>query len=126
MAYASGLSVSVELTEFTSQEIRKLGLLIDQNIVTATPFRDGVAKSNWLMSLNTPDERINETNIDKTGSYSINLALSVLDSYPTDSLPTIYITNNLPYIQRLNDGWSQQAGSKYVETAIAQAVNNGR
>lgn len=126
MAYANDLSVMVELTEFASEEMQKLGLLVDQAIVLATPFKDGIAKSNWLMSLNEPDESINMTNIDKVGSYSINLARKVTEGYPKDSLPTIYISNNLPYIQRLNEGWSQQAGTKYVEAEIAQAVNNGR
>lgn len=126
MAYADDLSVMVELTEFASEEMQSLGLLVDQAIVLATPFKDGIAKSNWLMSLNEPDESINMTNISLNGSYSLSLAKSVLGSYPKDSLPTIYISNNLPYIQRLNEGWSQQAGTKYVETAIAQAVNSGR
>jgi len=59
-AYAEGFSIRVELTEFASEEIRKLGMLADQAIVAATPFRDGQAKANWLMSINDPETRINE------------------------------------------------------------------
>jgi len=124
--YADGLSIHVELTEYTSQEMRKLGILADQAIVSATPFDTGRAKSNWLMSLGTPDESINESSISLNGSYSTQLAASVLSSYPADSLPDIWICNNLPYIARLNDGWSQQAPAKFVEVAIEQAVAYGR
>lgn len=124
--YADGLSIHVELTEFASQEMRKLGILADQAIVAATPFDTGRAKSNWLMSLGAPDESINESSISINGSYSTQLAASVLGNYPTDSLPDIWICNNLPYIARLNDGWSQQAPAKFVETAIEQAVSYGR
>lgn len=127
-SYADGLSIHVELTEYTSQEMRKLGILADQAIVSATPFRDGRAKANWLMSLSSPETGTNdnESTFDRVGSFSINLAKSVIDKYPADSLPDIWICNNLPYIQRLNEGWSEQAGSKYVETAIEQAVSYGR
>lgn len=123
--YADGLSIQVELTEFASQEMRKLGLLADQAIVAATPFDTGRAKSNWLMSIDYPDESINESNISINGGYSTQIAESVLASYPADSLPPIWICNNLPYIGRLNEGWSAQAGKKFVETAIAQAVSYG-
>jgi len=126
-AYAEGFSIRVELTEFASEEIRKLGMLADQAIVAATPFKDGQAKANWLMSINEPETRINEntSTFNASGSYSIDLARTVTESYPSDSLPVLWIVNNLPYIQRLNEGWSAQAGSKYVETAIAQAVSYG-
>lgn len=127
-AYAEGFSIRVELTEFASDEIRKLGMLADQAIVAATPFKNGQAKANWLTSINEPETRINDnaSTFDRSGSYSLALAKSVTDGYPLNELPDLWIVNNLPYIGRLNDGWSAQAGSKYIETAIDQAVSYGR
>ena len=37
---------------------------------------------------------------------------------PKDDLPA-FITNNLPYIKRLNEGWSKQAPAHFIEQVIA-------
>lgn len=124
--YADGLSVKVELTEFTSQEIRSLGILIDQRIVQESPFRDGLFKNNWLMSVGSPSNEILEDG-DVSGSKAIERARQVVMDYPLNSLPDLWLVNNLPYAARLNDGWSAQAPSKFVEAEIAKAVaSNGR
>lgn len=125
--YEKELSIAAELTSDVAQEIRKLGILVDQAVVAATPFDTGRAKSNWLMGVNTPPSGTNESDIDKTGSYSIAQAKVVVDGYPINELPDLWIVNNLPYIGRLNDGWSQQQDvPKFVERAIDQAVSYGR
>lgn len=124
-AYAEGLSIKVELTEFTAQEIRKLGIIADQRIVQASPFDTGLFKNNWLMSIGSPSTEV-LTEEDPSGSKAINRAREVVMSYPLDSLPDLWLVNNLPYAARLNDGWSQQAPSKFVETELAQAVAYGR
>ena len=124
--YADGLSVKVELTEFASQEIRSLGILIDQRIVQESPFDTGVFKNNWLMSIGNPSNEILEDG-DVSGSKAIERARAVVMDYPLNSLPDLWLVNNLPYAARLNDGWSAQAPSKFVETEIAKAVaSNGR
>ena len=124
--YADGLSVKVELTEFTAQEIRSIGLIADQRIVQASPFRDGLFKNNWLMSIGSPSTETLEDG-DISGSKAIERARAVVMSYPLDSLPDLWLVNNLPYAARLNDGWSEQAPSKFVEREIAKAVaSSGR
>lgn len=124
--YADGLSVKVELTEFASQEIRSLGILIDQRIVQESPFDTGVFKNNWLMSIGSPSTEILEDG-DVSGSKAIERARQVVMDYPLSSLPDLWLVNNLPYAARLNNGWSgQQENPKWVEREIAQAVAYGR
>lgn len=123
--YADGLSIKVELTEFTAQEIRSIGLIADQRIVQASPVRDGLFKNNWLMSIGSPSTEVLQDE-DPSGGKAIERARQVVLSYPLDSLPDLWLVNNLPYAARLNDGWSQQAPSKFVEAEIAQAVAYGR
>ena len=36
----------------------------------------------------------------------------------------VNITNNVPYIRRLNEGSSSQAPAAFVQSAIARALNN--
>lgn len=124
--YADGLSVKVELTEFTAQEIRSIGLIADQRIVQASPVDTGLFKNNWLMSIGSPSTEIVKDE-DFSGSKAIEQARTVVMSYPLDALPDLWLVNNLPYAARLNDGWSEQAPSKFVEREIAKAVaSSGR
>ena len=118
------LSIASDLTEFVSQEIRKLGIIIDQGVVLGTPVDTGAARGGWLVGINNAPagDGIN----DQAGFAAIQSGVSVIGTYPTTNLPDLWIVNNLPYIGRLNDGYSLQAPSKYVEAVIEQAVLNGR
>jgi hypothetical protein len=49
-----------------------------------------------------------------------SFAQEVLSGY--DGRQTIWILNGLPYIERLNEGHSQQAPAGFVETAIYRNV----
>lgn len=89
--------------------VRRVALVVDTTLVNTTPVDTGRARANWLPSLNVP----RSDSVDLKNTEGVE---SILPSYKVSD--TIYITNNLPYIQRLNDGWSQQAPAGFVETAI--------
>lgn len=118
------LSISGELTEFVSQEIRKLGIIIDQGVVLKTPVDTGAARGGWLVGIGQAPAGIGSN--DKGGGFAIQAGITEISTYPDNDLPPLWIVNNLPYIARLNDGWSLQAPSKYVDKVIEQAVLNGR
>lgn len=125
MSFTKSLSVEAELTELLSTEVREVGFEIDQGLVLQTPFRDGFAKAGWLVGIGSAPTGIPTTPDDRSGSATIAAGLSVINSYPKNQLPDLWIVNNLPYIGRLNDGYSAQAPAKYVETIIAR-VTSGR
>lgn len=95
----------------------RLALDIDSRLVLATPVKDGRARSNWLASIGSP--RRDQVEIRST-EETIAEAVGVVDKAP--QFPLIYISNNLPYIQRLNEGSSKQAPAAFVETAIDGAT----
>lgn len=95
----------------------RLALDIDSRLVLATPVKDGRARSNWLASIESP--RRDQVEI-RSAEETIAEAVGVVDKAP--QFPLIYITNNLPYIQRLNEGSSKQAPAAFVETAIDGAT----
>lgn len=125
--------LGVRVTENVDKAMRTIALAIDQAVVTATPVDTGRARSNWLVSLEEPSENEIEPYVEgekgSTGNENISAALAqgrdVVDKYgPGD---TIFITNNLPYIQQLNAGSSSQAPAGFVEQAVdaaAAAVGN--
>lgn len=99
----------VGLTEAVT---RKTAFDIDAELVQQTPVDTGRARSNWLPSINTPR---NDT-VEAGAKPDI---LPVISSYKIDE--TICIANNLPYIERLNNGWSQQAPTpSWVEATVAK------
>ena len=101
--------------------MRRVALDIDSALVLTTPVDTGRARSNWQVSIGkTAAGTIDEI---KSPSETIGNAKSELAKL-RDSDDRIHITNNLPYIQRLNEGWSPQQPAGYVDTAIATVVGS--
>lgn len=98
--------------------VRAVALVVDAELVRTTPVDTGRARANWLPSLNIPNMTILPP-APKGGTVNrtANMATAIAAYKLAD---TILITNNLPYIQRLNDGYSQQAPSGFVDMAIAK------
>lgn len=89
--------------------VRAVALVVDAELVAATPVDTGRARANWNPSLNEPDTTIREPNQKKAIS-PIAAAFKLTD--------TILISNNLPYIKRLNEGSSKQAPAGFVDMAL--------
>lgn len=124
MTFERTLSIKSELTADISQEIRKLGIIIDQGVVIGTPVDTGVARANWLAGVGSAPTGTS-TDLDKAGGQTIQRNNGTIATYPANGLPDLWIVNNLPYIGRLNDGYSEQAPAKFVEIAIDRALANG-
>lgn len=116
------------VSENAAKYVRASAIVIDREVVMTTPVDTGRARSNWLVSLGSPKSGTREPYApgDSGNSGPANAALQMQDAAATIGQyrigQTIFITNNLPYIQRLNDGWSAQAPAGFVE----QAVQAGR
>ncbi|RTL04578.1 hypothetical protein EKK58_10260 [Candidatus Dependentiae bacterium] len=99
---------------------RKVVLAVDAAVVLATPVLTGRARSNWIPSLDKPvTKELKKESYDKTGGEAIAAAQSVAAGIKFGS--DVYISNNLPYINRLNQGHSQQAPAGFVEKAVQAA-----
>ena len=78
MTFARSLSISSELTAEVSQEVRKLGITIDQGVVFGTPVDTGLARANWLVSIGTPATE-QSTAQDKGSSATIQQGVSIIN-----------------------------------------------
>jgi len=96
-------------------EVRKICLDLVTGIVLKTPVDTGRARANWFTSIGSPSANvINST--DPSGSSSISSALGAISKATGNVL---WITNNLPYIYRLEfEGWSKQAPAGMVRVTI--------
>lgn len=98
--------------------MRKIAIECFRRIILGTPVKTGRARGNWQASTGSPATGTADR-IDPSGAAAIAAVMSEVSSWtPTDDLPA-FITNNLPYIKRLNEGWSKQAPAHFVEQVIA-------
>lgn len=117
--------------ENIAEAIAGIGLVLLTGIVRKSPvaapekwkrpdpsYVGGRFRGNWITSIGSIDGRELDA-IDKTGSKSINEGAAKLEAYP-DTLPEIYVQNNLPYALPLENGWSDQAPAGMVALTIAE------
>lgn len=97
------------------KQVRYLCLDLFKNVVQGTPVDTGRARGNWQATINTPATGSTEKT-DKQGGATISAGSNAVSQAAGN---VFYITNNLPYIYRLEfEGWSKQAPSGWVRTAI--------
>lgn len=115
---------------------REVALAVDQAVVVGTPVDTGTARSNWIVSLGHATDRVipayaptTKGGIGETANARAALAQGedkIKQSRPEEA---VHITNNVEYIEPLNQGHSAQAPAMFVEAAVdagAQAVRGAR
>lgn len=123
------------LGKHAERTIAKLTLDIHYNLLRATPVDTGWARANWVPSLGIPieppqpdfqtrDERAQAVS-GARGAQEAGQASIV--GYRLAAGPA-WISNNVPYLEELNQGSSKQAPAGFAQMAIATAVlaNGGR
>ncbi len=105
----------------SANAVRRAAVVADQVVTTTTPVDTGRARANWLASIGlVPREQGEVDPPEKTGATAISLALGVIAGYRTGQ-GTIFISNNVSYIQQLEAGSSAQAPSGMVKQAVQAA-----
>lgn len=104
--------------EKTELIFRKIALDLDTAIVLDTPVDTGRARGNWYPSLITPS---NEVDLNSFGAQaSITRLSGVVAGAKLGSV--IWMTNNLDYIVKLENGHSRQAAEGMVVVNVVRAV----
>ncbi len=102
-----------------SQMVRATALIINQVIVNETPVDTGHARANWQIGISEPiTSEIDEE--DPSGAATIERNAGTIRQAPPRK--DIILSNNVPYIHKLNEGSSSQAPAQFVQMAVAQAV----
>lgn len=106
--------------------LKQTVLAIDQVLVTSTPVDTGRARSNWIVGSGPSNEAISAYFPGKDGASAAANAQAALqqaqDFLDSSDVSVIYISNNLAYIQYLNEGSSAQAPAGFVEAAVEAGV----
>lgn len=103
-------------------EIKKAAVAeIVLTIVPATPVRTGQARSGYFTTVTSPNlSSLPFGPFTKDGYQSIERMRQATRIVRPGQ--TMHITNNLPYIGRLNEGYSFQAPAQFTRIATAKAI----
>lgn len=92
-------------------------MLAAQGMVLRSPVDTGRFRANWQFgygSVNTTTT----TSVDTSGGAALGAIKSAVDAVEAGGI--CYVTNSLPYAQRLENGWSKQAPSGMVKVTFAE------
>lgn len=106
--------LSEELVQAATQKIALTAL---RGVVLKSPVDTGRFRGNWNVGIGSIDYSTTE-NIDKGGGDTIAQGAGRVSGAGTYDV--IWITNNLPYANRLENGWSKQAPAGMVALTFAE------
>lgn len=95
---------------------RGIAITVLNNLQLISPVAEGTYRANHTVSFGSPDYRYTAN---KDG---MSLAFSAINSLTPSALPMVYIQNNLPYAERIENGWSKQAPQGVYSLAYEAAV----
>lgn len=106
-----------KLDRKADQAMRGLALELTGRIVRRTPVDTGRARGNWHADIGRPRRTVTDA-VDPSGGGTIAAASAATAQLAVGR--SWFLTNGLPYIRRLEDGWSLQAPSGMVKVTIAE------
>lgn len=116
----AGKEVEQWIGEEVVKEMKAAAWEFYRQITISTPVDTGRARWAWDITINAPSDYLPPAakKGEKYPTPDYAAAWEVVNSVTVAD--TIYITNSVPYINRLNMGWSRQAPANFVEQAMAR------
>lgn len=115
-------SIGRELRADLSKTISKVMLLAESNLREATPVDTTLAASSWILSTGRPSTEIGGSH-EAPSTAAQDAGIAALQHYDVGRDGRIYLTNNVEYLQHLDDGSSPQAEAGFVARAFAAAAS---
>lgn len=108
----------------TDRMVKMVAVAVLDTVVHRTPHDTGRARRAWQVNVSStpPDATYNWEDKDYGGDRTVADGTSKVLGTKRAPGQSIYISNTLPYIQALNEGWSKQAPEMFVETAVQAGV----
>lgn len=118
MSFALDVSKFVEKAKKNPEKVmRQVSIKLFSAIIKASPVDTGRFRMNWMASGGTPASGITDAT-DKSGTTATGNSTSFV--LKAADWREFTLTNNLPYAQRLEYGWSQQAPQGMVRTNVSR------
>ena len=98
---------------------REVAIDVDQRVVLKTPVDTGRARANWVVGFSRPVRRARRT-VDQSGGATI--VENTRKIQQAKDFVNVWISNNLPYINELENGSSRQAPAGMARLAVNETV----
>ena len=128
MSSARVRAVAAALDDAVREVSVRVTLEIVAELQATTPVDTGWARANWIPSIGAPSPAAqapgSSGNVGQAvGAQQAGIASLVVHGQARGTAPvSLFVTNGVPYIRRLNDGWSQQAPARFIEASIERAI----
>jgi hypothetical protein len=104
-----------------------LTLLVDANPVGNTDvwkhpragYVGGHSRRNWQVTVQDPQSIVEQPGASKGDALSAGYA--AIGAIPSGTQKA-YLVNQVPYMERLNQGWSKQAAPGWIQAALAKVM----
>lgn len=121
MSFALDVSKFVEKAKKNPEKVmRQVSIKLFSAIIKASPVDTGRFRMNWMASGGAPASGVTDAT-DKSGNIATGNATSFV--LKAADWREFTLTNNLPYAQRLEYGWSQQAPQGFVRVNVGRFQN---
>ncbi len=123
--FALNLAKQIEVAKEQAELVaKKITIELFSRVIEKSPVLTGRFRANWNCSIGSPNLSTSEST-DHSGSGSISKATSTVVSYTLND-QSVFLTNNLPYAERLENGWSKQAPNGMVRLSVMEIQNSVR
>ncbi|WP_026641119.1 hypothetical protein [Bordetella petrii] len=131
------MTFSADIAKFVAQAkgnideaARRATILLAQGVILKSPVDTGRFRGNWMFAVGAvPRQTVTTT--DPSGQTT--MARLINEIWPTGAGGVTYLSNNLPYAVRLENGWSKQAPQGMVrltaqefQAYVSKAANEVR
>lgn len=120
MSFEQSLSILDDIEQEINREARSLSINLLTGLTKVSPVDTGRARGNWFASTTSTNRSVDNN---RRASEAVISGISEIGKAKQINYPNITISNNLPYIEKLNEGHSTQAPVKFVESEIDRVVN---
>lgn len=116
--------LSKEVGKVANDAAIQVALTIVGELAFKTPVDTSKALSSWFVTLGSPSNSVGKAHYSGEFGSTKNMSATETLAQARKVLAnkkagqTIYITNNQPYIKRLNAGYSEQQAAGFVERAV--------
>lgn len=121
-----GREISISSVEVVREVVKNMG----PALAFSTPVDTSRARANWQAAINSQPTSILYAEPSKPPSPNAGSQMAIRSLDAAAALyrqgATVYVVNNVPYINRLNAGWSAQAPAGFVQIAIHVAIRTIR
>ena len=116
------IRLTTEILKDADTLTKKVTGEILQKVVVASPVDTGQFRGNWRVGVKNIDSTVDNSSLDKSGQGSISKGIAKI-AIGGGIGKLVYISNSLPYSEKLNNGWSKQAPLNFVELSVQSVLN---